>query len=92
MRLQALLRDQQTRFNQSQHGHTLAVLFTGPGRHPGQLVGRSPYLQSVHATAPDRLIGRVADVSILAVKPNSLAGRIAALDAPPDVLAERAIA
>ena len=92
MRLQALLCDQQTRFNQSHRGHTLAVLFTGPGRHPGQLVGRSPYLQSVHASAPDRLIGRVADVSILAVKPNSLAGRLAALDAPPDVLTERAIA
>jgi tRNA-2-methylthio-N6-dimethylallyladenosine synthase len=88
MRLQALLRDQQTRFNQSQRGRTLSVLFTGPGRHPGQLVGRSPYLQSVHASAPDRLIGQVVDVSILAVKPNSLAGRVVQADAA----AERAIA
>ena len=38
-------------------GRVLPVLFEKPGRHPGQLVGRSPYLQAVHAPAPARLIG-----------------------------------
>jgi tRNA-2-methylthio-N6-dimethylallyladenosine synthase len=39
-------------------GKTLPVLFERPGRHPGQLIGRSPYLQAVYADAPDRLIGQ----------------------------------
>jgi tRNA-2-methylthio-N6-dimethylallyladenosine synthase len=52
------------------------VLFERAGRHPGQMVGRSPYLQAVHATAPG-LMGEIADVVIEAVHPNSLAGRLA---------------
>src|SRR5262249_32075345 len=47
--LQALLADQQRAFNRACVGRVLPVLFERPGRHPGQLVGRSPYLQSVHA-------------------------------------------
>jgi tRNA-2-methylthio-N6-dimethylallyladenosine synthase len=75
--LQALLRDQQAAFNAAQVGATLPVLFTGPGRHPGQIVGRSPWLQPVHVEgAPDH-IGRVAPVRIVAALPNSLAGRLA---------------
>ncbi|RYJ02624.1 MAG: tRNA (N6-isopentenyl adenosine(37)-C2)-methylthiotransferase MiaB, partial [Acetobacteraceae bacterium] len=46
--LQALLRDQQDAFNASRVGLTFPVLFTGPGRHPGQMMGRSPWLQPVH--------------------------------------------
>jgi len=76
--LQALLRAQQAAFNRDQRGRTLPVLFTGPGRHAGQLVGRSPYLQPVHAIAPARLIGTVVEVAIESVQPNSLAGRLAA--------------
>jgi tRNA-2-methylthio-N6-dimethylallyladenosine synthase len=94
MRLQVLLRDQQTGFNRAQEGQTLPVLFTGPGRHRGQLVGRSPYLQPVHAMAPDRLIGAVVDVAIEAVHANSLAGRLASRVPGPVAArpAERAIA
>ncbi len=40
-------------------GRTMPVLFEKRGRHPGQLVGRSPYLQPVHAPAPARLLGAV---------------------------------
>ena len=40
------------------------VLFERPGRHPGQLVGRSPYLQPVHIEAPVSLIGTIAPVTI----------------------------
>ncbi|WP_374762826.1 tRNA (N6-isopentenyl adenosine(37)-C2)-methylthiotransferase MiaB [Yunchengibacter salinarum] len=46
--LQALLNDQQLAFNQATVGRTLPVLLERPGREAGQLIGRSPYLQSVH--------------------------------------------
>ena len=54
----------------------LPVLFERPGRHPGQLVGRSPYLQPVHAEAAPELVGRILPVEISACGPNSLAGVI----------------
>jgi tRNA-2-methylthio-N6-dimethylallyladenosine synthase len=76
-RLQALLRRQQEAFNAAMVGRILPVLFEREGRHEGQLVGRSPYLQAVHATAPG-LIGEIAEVVIEALHPNSLAGRLAA--------------
>jgi tRNA-2-methylthio-N6-dimethylallyladenosine synthase len=72
--LQALLDEQQHRFNAAMAGRTVTVLFEKPGRHAGQLVGRSPWLQAVHAPAPDRLLGQLATVKISAVLPNSLAG------------------
>jgi tRNA-2-methylthio-N6-dimethylallyladenosine synthase len=73
-RLQALLEAQQGAFNAAQAGRTLEVLFEKTGRHAGQLIGRSPYLQAVHAAAPDRLIGRIVAVRIEAAARNSLAG------------------
>jgi tRNA-2-methylthio-N6-dimethylallyladenosine synthase len=76
-RLQALLADQQTAFNQGVAGCTIPVLFERPGRHPGQLIGRSPYLQAVHCSAPASWIGRIAPVTIHAVTHNSLAGEMA---------------
>jgi tRNA-2-methylthio-N6-dimethylallyladenosine synthase len=75
-RLNALLEDQQRAFNAAQVGKTLNVLFERPGRHPGQLVGRSPYLQSVHVTAPDRLIGQIVPVRIDEAARMSLAGSL----------------
>ena len=50
------------------------MLFERPGRHPGQLIGRSPYLQAVYATAPDRLIGQIVPVRIEDAARMSLAG------------------
>ncbi|HNS87524.1 MAG TPA: hypothetical protein PKH09_11540, partial [Parvularculaceae bacterium] len=44
---------------------------------PGQLIGKTPYLQSVHASAPDSLIGGIAPVRMTAVTPNALAGELA---------------
>jgi tRNA-2-methylthio-N6-dimethylallyladenosine synthase len=75
--LQALLAGQQRAFNTAAIGRTLDVLFEKRGRHPGQLIGRSPYLQAVHAPAPDRLIGAVAPVRLTAALANSLAGDLA---------------
>jgi len=73
-RLNALLETQQSAFNARQVGRVLPVLFEKPGRHPGQIIGRSPYLQSVHVTAPDRLIGEIVPVRIASAARNSLAG------------------
>ena len=50
------------------------MLFERPGRHPGQLVGRSPYLQPVQAVAPASLIGEIAAVTITEIGSNSLFG------------------
>ena len=73
-RLNALLDEQARGFNAGQVGKTLPVLFERSGRHPGQLIGRSPYLQAVHATAPDRLIGQIVPVRIEAAARMSLGG------------------
>lgn len=73
-RLQALLEQQQLAFNAAQAGRVLPVLFEKTGRHPGQLIGRSPYLQAVHAHAPDRLIGQIVPVKVESGGRNSLAG------------------
>jgi len=54
------------------------VLFEKAGRRPGQLVGRSPYLQAVHAEAPDRLIGQIIAVRVESAAAHSLAGRLEA--------------
>jgi tRNA-2-methylthio-N6-dimethylallyladenosine synthase len=83
-RLQELLARQTKAFNAACVGCTFDVLLTGPGRHSGQLVGRSPYLQPVHVMADAALIGQVVPLKIVAAEPNSLA-------AVPAVAAARAI-
>ena len=75
-RLQAVLERQQRTFNASQAGKTLPVLFERPGRHDGQILGRSPYLQAVHVDGPAHLIGQIADVKISAGAFNSLTGSL----------------
>jgi tRNA-2-methylthio-N6-dimethylallyladenosine synthase len=74
--LQALLIEQQTAFNAAMVGRTVPVLFDRVGRRAGQLLGKSPWMQSVHADAPARISGTIADVRIEAAGPNSLTGRI----------------
>jgi tRNA-2-methylthio-N6-dimethylallyladenosine synthase len=76
-RLNTLLDAQQRAFNAAQAGRVLPVLFERPGRNPGDLIGRSPYLQSVHIRAPEGLIGRIAPVRIVAAAKMSLAGELA---------------
>ncbi|QMV00017.1 tRNA (N6-isopentenyl adenosine(37)-C2)-methylthiotransferase MiaB [Devosia sp. D6-9] len=75
-RLQALVTEQQRAFNRSCVGRTLDVLLERKGRMPGQLGGRSPYLQAVHLDAPEHLIGTVQPVEIIDVGNNSLSGKI----------------
>ena len=75
-RLQALLAGQQAAFNEACIGRTLDVLLEKPGRKAAQLVGRSPYLQSVFLDAGNRSIGESVRVEITATGPNSLTGHM----------------
>lgn len=74
--LQAELRRQQDAFNAATVGMTFPVLFTGAGRHPGQIAGRSPYAQPVVVDSPVALTGEVANVTISHANPNSLLGSL----------------
>src|SRR5262249_20979273 len=73
-RLQATIDRHQADFNARTLGMTFPVLLEKPGRHPGQLVGRSPYLQPVQVMASPDLIGEIITVRINEVGPNSLFG------------------
>jgi tRNA-2-methylthio-N6-dimethylallyladenosine synthase len=70
--LQDILNEQQRAFNVACVGRSFDVLLTHPGRHPGQLVGRSPYLQAVHAMADPKHIGTVARLTVVSAEPYSL--------------------
>jgi tRNA-2-methylthio-N6-dimethylallyladenosine synthase len=74
--LQLLLSRQQREFNEACVGRVLPVLFEKPGRHEGQLVGRSPYLQSVHVAAGDNRIGEIIPALISGASANSLSGSL----------------
>ena len=74
--LQALLREQQAAFNAACVGTVMDVLFTGHGRYPGQIVGRSQYLQPIHTSASASLIGKTVAVRIRDALPNSLSGTL----------------
>jgi tRNA-2-methylthio-N6-dimethylallyladenosine synthase len=74
--LQALLDQARHDFDRATIGRSLEILFERRGRKPGQIAGRSPYLQAVHVEGPERLIGQIAAVDILAASPNSLTGVI----------------
>jgi tRNA-2-methylthio-N6-dimethylallyladenosine synthase len=63
-------------FGHSVVGRTLDVLIEKPGRQPGQVGGRSPYLQAVHMAGPERLIGSVQRVQIVSARNNSIEGKI----------------
>ena len=75
-RLQELLQAQQTAFNAGMDGRIVDVLLEKPGRRPGQLVGRSPWLQAVHVDAPGKIIGSIVPVRIETIGANSLFGSL----------------
>jgi len=72
-RLQAALNRDQEAFNAGTVGRTCAVLLERRGKLPGQLIGKSPWLQSVHLMT-DAAIGDMVEVDIVRADPNSLAG------------------
>ncbi len=63
-------------FNISKAGTTVPVLFAEPGRRPGQLIGKTPWLQSAYVEAPPRLIGRIVETRLIAGYANSLLGEV----------------
>jgi tRNA-2-methylthio-N6-dimethylallyladenosine synthase len=75
-RLQALIMESQVLFNRASIGSVVDVLFDRPGAKPGQLHGRSPHMQSVHAPGPARLLGQILPVRILAGRPLSLTAEL----------------
>ncbi len=75
-RLQGLIGQSARAFDAGTVGRSLPVLFERKGRKPHQIAGRSPYNQTVHADGPDRLIGQIVEVDIVAAGPNSLTGVI----------------
>jgi len=72
-RLQAALNRDQAAFNAATLGRTCSVLIERKGKLPGQMLGKSPWLQSVHLMT-DAAIGELIEVEIVRADPNSLAG------------------
>ncbi|HEX7876682.1 MAG TPA: tRNA (N6-isopentenyl adenosine(37)-C2)-methylthiotransferase MiaB [Sphingobium sp.] len=75
VRLQAAINRHQLAFNAATVGRRTDILLERKGRHPGQLIGKTPWLQSVHVTAPEASIGDMIEVDIISAGPNSLAGQ-----------------
>ncbi|MDP3907259.1 tRNA (N6-isopentenyl adenosine(37)-C2)-methylthiotransferase MiaB [Novosphingobium sp.] len=74
-RLQAALNRNQLAFNQRSVGQRCTVLVERKGKHPGQWLGKSPWLQSVHFTGAAE-IGSLVEVDLVEAGPNSLSGRL----------------
>jgi tRNA-2-methylthio-N6-dimethylallyladenosine synthase len=72
-RLQALLNAQQLAFNRASVGRRTEILLERAGKRPGQMVGKSPWLQSIHLET-DARSGELIEVDILSAGPNSLGG------------------
>lgn len=72
--LQNLLFDYQNKFNQECVGQIMPVLFESKGRHKGQLIGRTPYMQNLHAAIGDSQLNRIVNVKVTAATTNSLTG------------------
>ncbi|WP_417309129.1 tRNA (N6-isopentenyl adenosine(37)-C2)-methylthiotransferase MiaB [Devosia sp.] len=81
-RLNAQIVSQTRAFAETCVGRVLPVLIDKPGRMPGQIGGRSPYLQAVHMDGPERLIGQIIPVEIVSAGNNSLAGKIVTASEP----------
>jgi tRNA-2-methylthio-N6-dimethylallyladenosine synthase len=78
-RLQELIDSQQSAFNKAMIGSTVDVLFERAARNPGQIVGRTAYLQPAHVLASGEIIGQVLPVKIESLERYSLLGELAAL-------------
>ena len=75
-RLQAVITRQWRAFNAQSLGRTVEVLLEKPGKLPGQLVGRTPYLQAVQVMAPPAMIGSLVPVTITEIGSNTLFGAL----------------
>jgi tRNA-2-methylthio-N6-dimethylallyladenosine synthase len=75
-RLQAAINVQQQAFNQASVGNRTQILLERKGKLDGQLIGKTPHLQSVHVFATDATIGDMIEVDLVSAGPNSLAGTL----------------
>ena len=76
LRLQTRLDQQRHAFNRKMVGRALDALIEKPGRHAGQIAGKTPYLQTVQMEGSVDRIGEIVRVEIIAAGANSLFGRI----------------
>ncbi|MEO6946831.1 MAG: tRNA (N6-isopentenyl adenosine(37)-C2)-methylthiotransferase MiaB [Nitrobacter sp.] len=98
-RLQNLIDNQQAAFNRAAVGKTVDVLFERAARNPGQIVGRTAYLQPAHVMATDDIIGQVLPVTVESLERYSLLGALASApvsrtpvdDVPPKTASSQAI-
>ncbi|WP_341793803.1 MULTISPECIES: tRNA (N6-isopentenyl adenosine(37)-C2)-methylthiotransferase MiaB [unclassified Rickettsia] len=75
--LQKELSDQQLAFNENCVGSVMKVLFDRNGKFDDQIIGKTPYMQSVYIANPDKnLLGKIIDVKIIKAANNSLAGEV----------------
>jgi tRNA-2-methylthio-N6-dimethylallyladenosine synthase len=72
--LQATIGETALAFNRASVGKRCDVLLERPGRRPGQLIGKSPWLQSVFVVSPSAKIGDIVTVDLIDAQPNSLEG------------------
>ena len=75
--LQDLLFSYQEKFNLTSVGKTMPVLFEHKGRHSGQLIGRTPYMQNVHVEIAKEFLNKIVDITITSATVNSLTGELA---------------
>ncbi len=75
-RLQELADGMRYAYNETAVGQVMPVLFEKKGRYPGQIAGKTPYLQAVQVDGPDSIIGCIADVLITETRTNSLMGSL----------------
>ena len=71
-----VLFDYQTKFNLSCVGKEFDVLFEQTGRHKGQLIGRTPYMQNLHAKADKNCLNKIVRVRVENATTNSLCGKV----------------
>ncbi|MBE9555811.1 MAG: tRNA (N6-isopentenyl adenosine(37)-C2)-methylthiotransferase MiaB [Proteobacteria bacterium] len=90
--LQQLLGEQEAAFHHTKQGAVFPVLFEKPGRKPGQVAGRSPWMQAVVVEAPESLIGRMAECRIVGVAAHSLHGEVAVTNVDHETPAKRVCA
>jgi tRNA-2-methylthio-N6-dimethylallyladenosine synthase len=76
-RLHDRINTHQTAFNRASIGRRTEVLIERKGRYPGQMIGRSPWLQSVHVET-DAVPGEIVPVTLTAAGPNSMTGSLLA--------------
>jgi tRNA-2-methylthio-N6-dimethylallyladenosine synthase len=74
-RLQARIGEHQLAFNRSKVGTQTQVLIERSGRLAGQMIGKSPWLQSVHVDIAAKA-GEIVDVTLVSAGPNSMSGAV----------------